>query len=109
MADRAKDQPCWQDRRRCPRRPVLWSGRLHTSGQDHDGIILDLSASGAMLRLKEPVAVPAGVTVSAECFGTLRARVVWQQHNVVGLRFSETPRQVARTVGGSVPGLRLAS
>ena len=109
MAGRAKDQPSWQDRRRCPRRHVLWSGRLHTGAQDHDGIILDLSASGAMLRLTEPAAVPASVTVSAERFGTLRARVVWQQRNVVGLRFSETPRRVARAVGGSAPGLRLAS
>ena len=88
---------------------MLWSGRLNTGAQDHDGIILDLSASGAMLRLKEPVAVPAGVTVSAARFGTLRGRVVWQQHNVVGLRFSETPRQVVRAVRDSAPGLRLAS
>ena len=108
MADRAKDQPRWKDRRSCPRRLVLWSGRLHAGTQDHEGIFLDLSASGAMLRLTEPVAVPAGVTVSAERFGTLHGRVVWQRQNVVGLRFSETPRQVARAVGDSAPGLRLA-
>ena len=73
MADRAKDQPYWQDRRRCSRRPVLWSGRLRAGTQAHDGVILDLSAYGAILRLTEPAVVPANVTVSAQRLGTLRA------------------------------------
>jgi transposase len=109
MPNTAQQKDSWKDRRLYGRSHVLWGARLLSGAGEQDCVILDLSAAGAMLRLSDPSVSPAHVAVSTDRFGKLRGRVMWQQGNVVGLRFSERPQLVARTVDGSLPQLRTAS
>ena len=109
MAKTSTKPPCWKDRRLFARSHVVWNGRLRSGTEEQGCVILDLSASGAMLRLSETSASPAHVVVSADRFGELHGRIVWQQDNVAGLRFAQRPQQIARVLGNTVPGLHLAS
>lgn len=109
MAETEKKPDCWKDRRLFARSHVIWDGRLRSGGQEQGCVILDLSATGAMVRLTENAPSPAHVAVCADRFGELHGRVVWQQDNVVGLSFAERPQQIARILANAVPGLRLAS
>jgi len=99
----------WNDRRLYPRSHVVLNGRLRGGIEDQDCVLLDISATGAMVRLSDPGPSRARVAVSTEHFGELQGRVVWQMHNVVGLRFSDRPQQVARMIQAAAPHLRLAS
>jgi PilZ domain len=99
----------WKDRRDYARRHVILNGRLRSGTEEQDCVLLDLSASGTMVRLSDPAPSPAHVAVTTEHFGELRGRVIWQVHNVIGLRFADRPQQVARVVQAAAPHLRLAS
>ncbi len=109
MAESDKTPDYWKDRRLFARSHVIWDGRLKSGGQEQACVILDLSATGAMVRLREAATSPAHVGLCADRFGELHGRVVWQQDNVVGLSFAERPQQIARVLANAVPGLRLAS
>ena len=100
---------CWKDRRLYARSHVILNGRLRGGIEEQDCVLLDLSASGAMVRLSDPTPSPAHVAVTSEHFGELHARVIWQMHNVVGLRFADRPQQVARAIEAAAPHLHLAS
>ncbi len=84
---------CWKDRRLFARSHVILNGRLRGGIEEQDCVVLDLSASGAMVRLSDPAPSPAHVAVASEHFGELHARVIWQMHNVVGLRFADRPNR----------------
>lgn len=109
MTETDATSTCWKDRRHHARRHVILNGRLRGGIDEQDCVLLDLSASGAMLRLSDPAPSPSHVAVTTEHFGELRGRVVWQVHNVVGLRFADRPQQIARIVRAAAPHLRLAS
>lgn len=100
---------CWKERRHYARRHVILAGRLRGGVDEQDCVLLDLSASGAMVRLSDPAPSAPRVSVTTEDFGELRGQVVWQLHNVVGLRFAERPQHIARVVQAAAPHLRLAS
>jgi hypothetical protein len=100
---------CWKDRRLFARSHVILNGRLRGGIDEQDCVVLDLSASGAMVRLSDPAPSPAHVAVTSEHFGELHARVIWQMHNVVGISFADRPQQVARAIAAAAPHLRLAS
>lgn len=109
MTETAATSASWNDRRLYARSHVVLNGRLRGGVDEQDCVLLDLSATGAMVRLSDPGPSRAHVAVSCEHFGELRGRVVWQMHNVVGLRFTDRPQQVARVVEAAAPHLRLAS
>ena len=109
MAKNAKSDINWKERRLYTRSHVVWNGRLRSGADEQDCVILDFSATGAMLRLADIDPQRASVTVATDHFGELRGRVVWQRENVVGVRFADRPQQVVRAVNEASPGLRLAS
>ena len=109
MTKKAAKATCWKDRRLYARRHVVFKGRLRGGSEEQDCVLLDLSASGAMVRLSDPAPSPAHVAVATEQFGELSGRVIWQMHNVVGLRFADRPQKIARTIADAAPHLRLAS
>ncbi len=109
MTETAAETSSWNDRRLYARSHVVLNGRLRGGIEEQDCVLLDLSATGAMVRLSDPGPSRAHVAVSTEHFGELQGRVVWQMHNVVGLRFSDRPQQVARMIQSAAPHLRLAS
>ena len=109
MTKTAAATTSWNDRRLFARSHVVLNGRLRGGVEEQDCVLLDLSATGAMVRLSDPAPSRAHVAVSTEHFGELHGQVVWQMHNVVGLRFSDRPQQVARVIEAAAPHLRLAS
>jgi PilZ domain len=109
MTETDATSTCWKDRRSYARRHVILNGRLRGGIEEQDCVLLDLSASGAMVRLSDPAPSPAHVAVTTEHFGELRGRVIWQVHNAIGLRFADRPQQIARVVQAAAPHLRLAS
>ena len=109
MTETAATSVSWKDRRLYARSHVVLNGRLRGGVEEQDCVLLDLSATGAMVRLSDPAPSRAHVAVSSEHFGELQGRVVWQMHNVIGLRFTDRPQQVARAFGEAAPHLRLAS
>lgn len=99
----------WKDRRLYPRKHLLWAGRLASGGNEEDCVVLDISASGAMLRLRDADPRPANVAVSNVRLGRFFGRIIWQQGDVAGLSFSARPQQVARAAAQAAPYLALAS
>ncbi len=109
MAKKAESEIDWKERRVYARSHVVWNGRLRSGADEQDCVILDFSATGAMLRLPDLDPQRAYVTVATDHFRELRGRVIWQRENVVGVRFADRPQQVARALSEASPGLRLAS
>jgi hypothetical protein len=79
------------EKRRHKRRSGMWSAAIEAApGHRVDGVILDLSESGAKLRLEHPAAKTAPgavVTFLAERTGRRPARIVWSEGTRVGLEF----------------------
>jgi len=91
------------DRRLHKRKPVLWSARIESRDGNTPCIILDLSAGGAKLRGSAPVSRKDHVKLVIDRFGSLRAEVMWARMGLLGLRFLDTPEQIAEIVGGKLP------
>jgi len=94
-----------QDRREHARKQVLWAAYLDTGTGTHACVILNFSQGGAMLKLAAPVEPEQQVTLVMDRFGKLGAEVVWRlaDKGKVGIRFNESPEQIARIFGGSLP------
>jgi len=93
---RAKEQ------RRHIRKHVLWAAQLETKDGPFSCIILNVSRSGAKLRLTAPSLQQQPVTLVMESYGTLAAEIVWQNGDKMGIRFVADPEQVARILGDAL-------
>lgn len=82
------------DRRRHPRRSVLWPAVLETGRHRFDCHILNLSLSGARIRLDLPLRDGAAVTLHVLGRGEIPALVVWCGEDSLGLDFGLPPAQV---------------
>ena len=99
----------WKDRRLYARKHLLWAGALGNGSEEERCVILDMSASGAMLRLADTNPRPASVTLSNPRLGRLHGRIIWQQGDVAGLSFNARPQQVVRAAADAAPYLPLDS
>ena len=81
-------------RRRHRRVAVLWSGALDAPGRRQDCAILNLSAGGAKLRVGDPDACPARISIENPRFGRLDGRVVWRRDDLLGMAFVEPAQAV---------------
>ncbi len=78
------------ERRRYPRRSVIWAGELLLDAERaRDCTVLDVSMGGAKIRLEPPPPVGAAVTLRSPHFGALRARVAWATIEQAGIAFDE--------------------
>lgn len=91
-------------KRRYERITVMWSGTLTVGRRGIGCIVRNISAGGATVQVEIPIVV-SSVTAILETarLGQLRAKVVWNQGDLVGLRFSEKPQKVARALGITLP------
>ena len=60
---------------------------LHDEGVIHDCIVFDLSAGGALVELKDIVAIPSEITLRFSTGNMVRAQCRWQMGKRLGLRF----------------------
>jgi hypothetical protein len=91
-----------KEQRRHIRKHVLWTARLETGNGSLDCIILNISRSGAKLRLTAPSLLLQPVKLIMESYGTLPAEIVWQNVDNVGIRFNADPEAVAKILGDAL-------
>jgi hypothetical protein len=81
---------------------VLWAARLETKDGPYSCIILNVSRSGAKLRLTAPTMSRQPVKLVMESHGTLPAEIVWHRTDKMGIRFTADPEQVAKILGDAL-------
>jgi len=90
------------ERRAYPRYPVMWTGSL-SDVSEFDSYVLDcriqnVSISGVHVLVDRTMAVDSAVTLRIGVLGEFRGTVVWTEGNAVGVRFDESPEQVAKLI-----------
>jgi hypothetical protein len=78
-----------RERRAHRRKATLWQGKLAADGRVFPCIVLNVSLTGAMLRLEAPLIRDGRAELSVPRLGTIAAEVVWQipEQRILGLRF----------------------
>jgi len=100
---RSERPPGVRERRRAPRKRVLWSAQLEAEERFISGAVLDVSLGGARVRLDEGALPQGPLAIALSRFGSFQAEVVWARDQVLGLRFLESVERVADTIGRQVP------
>ena len=92
------------ERRAHRRKTALWAAKLKTDRETFPCVVLNVSKGGVMLQVNATVSTHQRVSLDIDRFGTLQAEVVWQMKdtNKVGLRFVDSPEQVARILGDTL-------
>ena len=113
MATRIQKAEELVEHRKFPRTEVQWSGKLETGGETLDCTVLNLSANGAKLLLKEPVSGNSWSGVlSIPSLGAFKAKVAWSTPkgaNEIGLTFEDPPAAVALVLAEALPRTRAES
>ena len=99
-------RPIGTDNRRYRRYSVVLSGRFHRGKTSSDCIILDLSPTGAKLKMSHPLAQKAVGTLESTRFGMIPAEVVWRNDETLGIRFLDEPNWVAGLLSMVLPMTR---
>jgi hypothetical protein len=89
-------------RRQHRRKRVMWAAKLEFDARTFDCIAFDVSLGGAKLRVKTAVPLKLAGRLNLDRFGSLRAFVVWQRGDAVGLRFREPPEKVRLVFAGAL-------
>lgn len=90
-----------EERRRAPRRPVIWYGKLLVGDHRFDCRILDISLTGARLQLELPLKRGAEVRLSIPRCEDLPAAVSFHREDRLGLSFTIPPDEIASRIGDS--------
>lgn len=92
-----------ENRREFGRTLVLMSGTVYSEREVGPCAIFNLSLGGAKLRVSEPLPAGFPVTLTISRSGVFRGEVVWQDDRLAGIRFLDSPRNVARVLGEFLP------
>jgi len=87
------------ERRRHARRSVIWYGELAAGDYLFDCGLLNISLSGARIRLDLPLKRGAVVLLALEKLGEVPAKVSWHREGRIGLKFQIRPQEVRRRLG----------
>ena len=63
------------------------TGRLFFGTSEYGCKILNISSGGAQVRLSQPIATWATVTLVIDSIGALHCRVLWQRGETIALQF----------------------
>lgn len=97
------------ERRNYKRTHVLFSGRLISGDRSAQGILFDISAGGARMRLAEPLEPGSAITLRLANKLDFHVEVAWRQKQMFGLKFREAPAKIAATMAGLLPPDSLAA
>ena len=103
MGRKAKKDTTQSDRRGHQRTHVLFSGSLVSGEQSARSVLLNISASGANVRLAEDFDPSTSVTLRLARSIDLHVKVVWRQDDRVGLAFRDAPRVIGSILAGILP------
>jgi len=106
--DESENTPPLGERRSHRRARVLWQGGYSSSDRDVDCVVLEISAGGAKVHVSDPFSCSDTGTLRFPRFGDFRTEVIWRKTNVMGLRFLEPPKSVAKAILAACPHLSLA-
>jgi hypothetical protein len=87
-----------RSRHRYKRSSVFCAGKIRTDEGVIDCDVLNVSASGAQIRVLGDIEPPARFTLALERFGEFACEIVRQVGNKYGVTFGETPDEVERIV-----------
>lgn len=93
------------DRRRAKRAGVAWPAILKHGHRVWSCTIVNLSKTGAQLRLIGSVPPKASVQLVCDRFGTLAGVVVWHRGEHAGLEFRAAPGEVEAKLASLMPRL----
>ena len=79
----------WKDRRKHPRKRVVWPATLETVRGKIPCRVSNISPGGARLRVDEPILVGEYVTLAIPAHGEFEGIVAWQRDSVIGLQFGD--------------------
>lgn len=91
------------DRRAHKRTHVLFLGHLISGDRSVPGVMFDLSASGARMRLAEPLAPGSAITLRLANRLDFHVEMAWEDGQMYGLKFRESPGKIAVTMAGLLP------
>ena len=91
------------DRRQHKRTHVLFLGHLISGDRSVPGVLFDLSAGGARMRLAEPLEPDSAITLRLANRLDFHVEVAWHRDDMVGLKFREAPARIAATMAGLLP------
>ncbi|TFG86512.1 MAG: PilZ domain-containing protein [Hyphomicrobiales bacterium] len=91
------------ERRRHKRAHVLFNGRLISGDCSAQGVLPDVSAGGARMRLAEPFEAGSAITLRLARNLDFHVEVAWNRGQFFGLRFREAPARIAATLSGLLP------
>jgi len=97
------------DKRRFPRRPVLWRGHVDADGLTVDCTVWNISRGGARITLKNAVDFTDGVVLTIDRFGSVPCDIAWARNDDVGLSFQGDPKDVCANLAESLVSLGLYS
>jgi hypothetical protein len=96
MTDSEETAP---ERRRWPRRTVLWPALLQVGDAAHKCWVRNISASGAALQCDVVLAKQMPATLTLERYGDFAAFVIWTGGKLHGLAFLDAPEKVVQFFG----------
>ena len=106
VADLDLAEPSPLELRRHQRCSVLWATGVFSGGRQSDAMVLNISASGAKVKLLSHAVLTERVTLSNDRLGDLPARLVWRNGLEIGVEFLDPPEHIARILGATLPRIQ---
>lgn len=93
-----------EDRRAFERKNVFWKARLVLPEGAINCVVYDLSMGGARVRLVAQLQKEQRVRLDIDKLSPLNAEIVWLGIGMVGIRFTDDPAFIGRTLGPLLAG-----
>lgn len=104
MADRNEKPESDIEQRRYQRSSVVWQGSLEVGGQSFDCVVMNISANGVKLRLRDETDrdLLSGL-LTIPRLGEFEADVVWRNDSSMGLKFDRHPDEIRLLLAEIMP------
>jgi PilZ domain len=94
----------WRIRQAAERKNVFWKARLVLPEGAINCVVYDLSMGGARVHLVAQLQREQRVRLDIEKLSPLNAEVVWLGIGMIGIRFTDDPAFIGRTLGPLLAG-----
>jgi len=101
---RARSARDGEDRRAFERKNVFWKARLVLPEGAINCVVYDLSMGGARVRLVAQMQKQQRVRLDIDKLSPLNAEVMWLGIGMIGIRFTDDPAFIGRTLGPLLAG-----
>jgi hypothetical protein len=92
-------KPQAAERRRFKRSTTVLTGTLFCRDEIVDCVVMNISANGAKIKLKQAPAMGETVTLLVNRYGVFTGAIAWRADESVGIQFDEDPKRVAKAIG----------